>query len=319
MNISDAIISYVIHEKDGASLAKEFLASLRKFPAKTPVTLLVSVKCLNPQFLEQIKVIFADGDKGLRITVEQVPDAGFDLGSHYLVARQNPGVILIFMSASSRVAHPDWFQLLIAPFNKIDVGAVGCMISFESIRDSYLELVRTRVKSKLHLKMSDFELATARSREIYVPKFQISLGQFGNFVARLFTKWICHFLRNEEPLNYSMLFPAFPNPHLRTTGFAVRANLLLVAFDRFPRLKYESFHYESGNSNVSRRIFIMGYQVLHCDYKGKYENFDQVSVPTSFRVQKGRSLVSDRESRRYHSLSPDNQVALNRITFDPRD
>jgi hypothetical protein len=106
---------------------------------------------------------------------------------------------------------------------------------------------------------------------------------------------------------------------LRTTGFAVRADLVLLTFDRYPQYKYEAFQIESGYSSISRRILNMGYQVLHCDYKGRYEDYDQVSKPTSFRVQKGKSIVSDRESRRFHALSPENQVAMNKITFDVRD
>jgi hypothetical protein len=106
---------------------------------------------------------------------------------------------------------------------------------------------------------------------------------------------------------------------LRTTGFAVRADLLLLTFDNYPQYKHEAFQYESGYSSISRRIVNMGFQVLHCDYKGNYEDYDQVFKPNSFRAQKGRSLVSDRESRKFHVLSHENQVALNKITFSVRD
>jgi hypothetical protein len=319
MKAPNILVSYVIREEDGTSPAKEFVGSLRKFPAGAEATLLVSVKCQNPIFLDQIRGIFEDGVKEFDINVVHAPDHGFDLGTHYLVARQNPGVILIFMSASSKATCPNWLNLLTLPFIKSHVGAVGCLLSFESIRDSYLELVRTRIKSKFHLKMSDFELATAKARQIDVPKFQISFGPLSSWAAELLTKVTCYLLRNKEPLNYSGSFPAFPNPHLRTTGFAVRADLLLLTFDKYPRYKYEAFQFESGYSSISRRIVNLGYQVLHCDYKGNYEDYDLISKPTSFRVQKGRSLVSDRESRRFHSLSLENQDALNKITFGVRD
>jgi hypothetical protein len=319
MKALNILVSYVIREEDGASPAKEFVGSLRKFPAGAPATLLVSVKCQKSIFLDQIRGIFEDGVKGFDIDVVHAPNHGFDLGTHYLVARQNPGVILIFMSASSKATCPNWLNLLTLPLIKNHVGAVGCMLSFESIHDSYLEIVRTRIKSKLHLKMSGFELAAAKARGISVSKFQIPFGPLGNWITHLFTKVSCYLLRNRQPLSYSRLFPAFPNPHLRTTGFAVRADLLLVTFDSYPQYKHEAFQYESGYSSISRRIVNLGYQVLHCDYKGIYEDYDQVSKPTSFRVQKGKSIVSDRESRRFHALSPENQVALNKITFGGRD
>lgn len=319
MSALDILISYVIREEDGTAPAKEFFGSLRKYPTGTPATLLVSVKCVNPEFLDQIRKIFEENVKGLKISVARTLDSGFDLGSHYLVARQNPDVILVFMSASSKATCPNWLYMLTFPLTKKYVGAVGCMLSFESIHDSFLEIVSTRIKSKFHLRMSGFELASARARRINVSKFQIPLGPLGDWVTDLLTKVSCYLLRNMEPLNYSRFFPSFPNPHLRTTGFAVRANLLLLTFDRYPQYKHEAFQYESGYSSISRRIVNMGYQVLHCDYVGNYEDYDQVSKPTSFRVQKGRSLVSDRESRRFHSLKPENQVALNKITFGARD
>ena len=319
MSALDILISYVIREEDGTDPAKKFFGSLRKFPTGTPAALQVSVKCGNPKFLDQIRKIFDENVKGLNISVEHMPDSGFDLGSHYLVARQNPDVILIFMSASSQATCPNWLYLLASPFTQSHIGAVGCLLSFESIRDSYLESVRTRIKSKFSLKLTDFELATAIAREMNISKIQMQLGPFGNYAARLLAKLSFYLLRNKEPLNYSGSFPAFPNPHLRTTGFAVRANLLLLTFDRYPQYKHEAFQYESGYSSFSRRIVNLGYRVLHCDYDGNYEDFDQVSKPTSFRVQKGRSLVSDRESRRFHSLEPENQIALNKITFGARD
>jgi len=319
MKVLKILVSYVIREEDGISPAKEFLGSLQKFPAGAAATLLVSVKCRNPIFLDQIRGIFEAGVKEFDIDVVRAPDHGFDLGSHYLIAKQNPDVILVFMSASSKAARANWLYLLTLPLIKSHVGAVGCLLSFESIRDSYLEAVRTRIKSKFHLKMSDFDLATARARKIDVSRFQIPLGPLGDWATELLTIVSCYLLRNREPLNYSSSFPAFPNPHLRTTGFAVRADLLLLTFDRYPRYKYEAFQFESGYSSISRRIVNLGYQVLHCDYKGNYEDYDLISKPTSFRVQKGKSLVSDRESRRFHSLSLENQDALNKITFGVRD
>ena len=91
MKVLKILVSYVIREEDGISPAKEFLGSLQKFPAGAAATLLVSVKCRNPIFLDQIRGIFEAGVKEFDIDVVRAPDHGFDLGSHYLIARQNPG------------------------------------------------------------------------------------------------------------------------------------------------------------------------------------------------------------------------------------
>ena len=69
MNALDVLISYVIREEDGTAPAKEFFGSLRKYPTGTPATLLVSVKCVNPKFLDQIRKIFKENVKGLKISV----------------------------------------------------------------------------------------------------------------------------------------------------------------------------------------------------------------------------------------------------------
>jgi hypothetical protein len=318
MTSLEVIISYVIREQDGLIPAKEFVESLRKNLPKKPAKLLVSVKCSDPNFLQQIKTIFGDFPKLLQVSVNQVPDSGYDLGSHYLIAKQKPNAVILFMSATTRIAHPNWFNLFINPFKNTQVGVVGCMLSFESIKDSYIELVRTRIKSRLHIQMSEFDLATAKSRNIRVSKIDVLSGTFGNWIANQFTRFFCYFYRNHEPLSYSNRFPSFPNPHLRTTGFAIRASLLLSVFDKFPNEKYEAFEYESGSSSISRRVQVMGFQTLHCDFKGKYESFNLVSNPSSFRVKRAQSLVTDRESRRYQFLDREVQEALTKITFETR-
>ncbi len=312
------VISYVIREDDGLDLFNEFMESLRNYPPSKISKLVITVKSVDPEFTVTIKKIAKKKIVNLRILVEPRPDIGFDLGSHYIVGRENPDTIVIFMSASSQVCHSDWFNLLTVPFTSDEVGVVGTMISFESIKDSYLELVQARIKSILKLQMSRHDVSTALVRNISVPNKQINLGKFGNRITALLLKAVCKLMKNRDPLDYALKFPPFPNPHLRTTGYAVRADLLNIVFDSFPQKKHDAFLLESGYSSISRRIALLGYEVLHCDAAGFYEHYDKVLNPSTFRTMNSKSIVSDRESRSFQDLSNEVQSALSQITFNIR-
>ena len=313
------VISYVVREDDGLNLVAEFYDSLRKFPPSSRVILVVSVKNANSNFMKAVIEIFENKIQNLKVLVEQKPDIGFDIGSHYLVGESYPGHVLIFMSASSRFNHPNWLKYLTEPFCQDSVGAVGTMLSLESIKDSYIELVDARLKAKLGFKMSQINTTTCIARGIQIPQKQINIGRIGDWIENRCLNVVCKVLENRNPLKYASRFPSFPNPHLRTTGFAVRADLMRIVVDKMPKEKYEAYLYESGYSSISRRVALVGFSVLHCDANGKYENYDEVSSPSTFRVKNFKSIVNDREARNFKQLPKEVQLALSRLTFGMRN
>jgi len=313
------VISYVVRGDDGLNLVAEFYDSLRKFPPSSRVILVVSVKSANSNFTEAVIEIFENKIQNLKVLVESKPDIGFDIGSHYLVGERYPGHVLIFMSASSRFNHPNWLKYLTKPFCQDNVGAVGTMLSLESIKDSYIELVDARLKAKFRFKMSEINTTTCLARGIQIPKKQINVGRVGDWISNRCLNVVCKVLKNRNPLKYASRFPSFPNPHLRTTGFAVRADLMRIVVDKMPKEKYEAYLYESGYSSISRRVALVGFSVLHCDANGNYENYDEVSNPSTFRVKNFKSVVNDREARNFKQLPKEVQLALSRLTFGMRN
>jgi hypothetical protein len=108
--------------------------------------------------------------------------------------------------------------------------------------------------------------------------------------------------KNIEPFNFIGSFPDFPNSHLRTTGLAIRRELLLSVIDEIPQKKSDAFRYESGYQSITRRAISLGWRVFVVNQEKKYSEFGVDKISSTFRVRKVASIVTDHESRSFHLL-----------------
>ena len=312
-----AIISYAIREADGIDCLIEFLESLKVYKVSPRSKVIVAIKEASAEFYSEAQkiILSVKADIG-NIQLIQVPQGGFDIGSHVYIARTNSCDVIIFMTATSRANVKGWDQILLKPFNQKSVGVVGSMQSSESLRTGYLDMIRTRLKIWFRIELSQDDRFVACARGILPHRDGPVLRNswLTQRIVSACTYALINIYKNVEPLNFVLDFPPFPNPHLRTTGFAIRRELLLSVVDQIPSKKPDAFNYESGHANLVERSRQLGWTAVVVSKSGKVHGVGDKSARRTFRWRGGDSVVTDRESRRFKLASKEVQGALQEIT-----
>lgn len=93
-------------------------------------------------------------------------------------------------------------------------------------------------------------------------------------------------------------FPRFPNPHLRTTAFAVRRSLLLELGLERARDKYAAYLLESGRESITRAVQRRGLRVVVSGRDGVLYDTPEWALSATYRFGDQRNLlVADRRTR----------------------
>ncbi len=311
-----ALISYIVRESDGIDSVTLFIESLDKYGVSPNNTVHIGIKDASEAFRVAVGNEVAKKKHSFDVNITLLPNIGYDLGSHFTVAQRSKARFLIFMTATSRACKRDWDVILLNGFSRDCIGIVGSMKSSESIKTSFIDYLDLRINLFFRFRPTNMDLLVAQARNIKIKTQRIML--FPDWVASnsrpLIRKLVLLYLRNREPYSYVRNFPEFPNPHIRTTGLAIKRELFLNIFDHIPMHKFQAYGYESGFLSLSKRISLLGWETVIVDYQGCYYDISDLRGDSTFRSIKGKSLVSDRESRRFDLLTLSEQSALQFLT-----
>ena len=310
-------ISYVIREADGIDAFDNFIDSLEKFPIPKSISLYILLKESRELFRLQIQNRLQASKIKANIVVGS--DGGFDLGSHLEIASRVSSDLLVLFTSTTQPCSKNWILSLTQPFKDQQVGIVGSMFSNESLKTSYLLLIRLKLKHKLSQKLNGFESDLSSywgiSKEKVSPMLLVfRLIKIPNFFFRKIEKTLLCFIAKLNPWKSVKNFPEFPNPHIRTTGMAIRRDLYVEILDKVPVSKFDAFNYESGSDSITKRAEGLGYKVGLVQKNGVFVSIQNPKARTTFRFVGGDSLISDHQSRHFHTLSKRHKLILTKIT-----
>lgn len=104
----------------------------------------------------------------------------------------------------------------------------------------------------------------------------------------------------------------FPNPHLRSNGFALQRTMLLSLFEHYHiSSKSDAYAFESGGTSITRRVTALGYDVLVVGRNGR--GYPPVWWPASDTFRQGRQsnlLVADNQTQRFEAAEDDEKRML---------
>lgn len=111
-------------------------------------------------------------------------------------------------------------------------------------------------------------------------------------------------------------FESFPNPHIRTNGFAVRRDIARsLAWPR-ARTKMEAWKLESGRRSLTRQVLARGYQVVVVGRDGVAYPPERWRESATFRSgQQANAWFGDNRTREWESASPARQATLERMAW----
>lgn len=114
------------------------------------------------------------------------------------------------------------------------------------------------------------------------------------------------------------VFPAFPNPHLRTNGFVVARQLLLDL--EWPTLdsKLAALMFESGSSSLSRQVWDRGLEVRVVGADGLAYPQERWRESATFRSGGQRNLlIADNRTRQYEEADSGLRRRLELMSWGP--
>ena len=114
-------------------------------------------------------------------------------------------------------------------------------------------------------------------------------------------------------------FDPFPNPHIRTNGFAMTRELLRSLEWRAPGTKLQAWELESGRRGLSRQVADHGLAMLVVGRDGIAYPPERWRESETFRSgEQANQLIADNRTEEYARASPRRRVQLERLTWGLR-
>jgi hypothetical protein len=111
-------------------------------------------------------------------------------------------------------------------------------------------------------------------------------------------------------------FDPFPNPHIRTNGFAMTRELLRSLDWPAPRTKLQAWRLESGRTGISRQLRDRGLQLLVVGRDALAYPPERWHESATFRSdEQANQLIADNRTREYDSAGARRRLALERMTW----
>ena len=263
---------------DGLAAAKSFFEAYQAHPPGCAHELIVIAKGWSGIEGRRDVAQLAEANGGHLV---ELPDDGFDWGAYMRLAPMLKHEWVSFVNTHSRPRVEGWLNTLKMTAEKsgASVGSVGATASWES---------------------SSGALPTASITAI-CQQFLTSPTVVIRSMAR--------FLKN------IWVFPAFPNPHLRSNAFIVRSKLFqeFVATQSIPRRKRDAHKMESGRRGFSMYLKNRGLTTLVAGANGQSYDPRHWADSHTFRVP-GQSnlLVADNQTTAYELADVNLQKILER-------
>ena len=115
---------------------------------------------------------------------------------------------------------------------------------------------------------------------------------------------------------WRFLFKAFPNPHVRTTGFMVRREEFLGINTGKINNKFQAYQFESGRKGMTNYYLKKGLKVLVMDKYGKTYGPDEFKNSGTFWIgEQENLLVSDNQTRIYRDADIEYRKLLTKLAW----
>lgn len=192
------------------------------------------------------------------------PDMGFDIGSYVYAAEYISEPLVMFTNSFTEFAADGWLGKLLPAISLPNMGAVAASGSWESFSSHFL--------------YEPMEAANPWLFRIVRRLWAISIG-VGLFV----------------------LFPMFPNVHLRTNGILIRRTDFIRHRPPLLRYKIQAWMFESGRRSLSRCLLKRGLKLAVVGRDGTVYAPDEWGKSSTFwQGEQENLLIHDNQTRLYH-------------------
>jgi hypothetical protein len=241
--MADICVVYLVRAQNGIEPFMRFLESYRHNPGG-----------IEHDFLIIFKGFERPGDKdsylkhleSFQYLSFDVPDIGFDINAYFNVAQYYEGKYkyFCFLNSFSVIQCVDWLSKFYKCITLPMVGLVGATGSWQS-HNAWGRIIQSR-----KMRVRGFLVSNEK-----LPFVQIDRSVSLALINRKWRSFCRH-------LYLALLFPAFPNYHLRSNAFMVSSEMIKKLELPDIRTKIDAYKFESGKNGLTRQILGMGYRAL---------------------------------------------------------
>jgi hypothetical protein len=206
-----------------------------------------------------------------------------DIPAYLATAQAFEHPYFCFLNSYSTILADDWLLKLYRFASRDDVGVVGATASYESV---YTDLL-------MDLYPKDA-----------LPRWKRALTPL---------------VRPLLLLQYRRAFPAFPNPHIRTTGFMLKRKTFLGLKPVPVERKMDAHRFESGFESLTRQVVAAGLQPMLIGKDGQgYPVDDWGRSGTFWQNEQSNLLLADNRTESYTVADARLRQILSRLAWGAR-
>jgi hypothetical protein len=253
--------------------------------------------------MEDIRTI-VDASSLQSFKIIECEDHGYDIATFINTMKNENYELFVWITASSEITRKNWLSELTLPIRKGESFVCGSMASSESLSSGIFHRLLDNAEKRFNKALQKYEVFREHS---FVRK-SVRFLTFASVVAYC----LIHPIRI---LQYRILFPTFPNPHLRTTGIAIQKSFFEKLEVKTPYRRIPTLAFESGRnsisvlSNIGMKRPLVALENSHCS----------LSDPAAKETFRSKSQfvppVIDRHFKSYLKADPDAALKLEFLSW----
>jgi hypothetical protein len=210
------------------------------------------------------------------------PEGGYDIGSYYHAVASISEPLVMFLNSFSVIQGEHWLLKMVRAYRGPGVGLVGASGSWESLVSTLLAAPNSS-----------------------------AVRPVGRWFSRLSARLI--------GLPLQVLFPEFPNPHVRSNAFLLAREEFIAIRPARIRIKLQAWLFESGRASMTRRILDRGLRVMVVGRDGTAYSITEWPLSRIFwQDQQENLLIHDNRSMAYSQAGAARQAQLCRAAWNCR-
>lgn len=249
----------------GTELFRNFLSSYCKYNSGYPHQLVLLFNGVSSdQETSQFREIIDEKKIDYKALVKY--GSCQDLDAYFWAAEQLPSQHLLFLNSYAELLAENWLKKYMGFANMEDIGLIGATGSWQSYY-----------------------------RSVFINNTWRWDGN--KSWAQNYTKFK---LLIKASIYWKLLFPDFPNPHIRTNGFMIRRQLMLQLKRRPLQKKLDAYILESGYTSITRQVMKKGMNCLIIDKFGNaHPPKEWANTKIFWADDQQNLLIADNQTTKY--------------------
>jgi hypothetical protein len=299
----DSCVLYCFTWRDPISYLEDFISSFKRYEPENYQLLILLKIGRHKELMEDIRTI-VEASSLQSFKIIECEDVGFDIATFINAMKNVNQEIFVWITASSEITRKTWLSELILPIQRGESFVCGSMVSNESLSSGIFHRLSDSAEKRLTKAFKKYKA---------VGRFLLGIKSIRFFTFALVVAYcLIHPIRI---MQYKVLFPSFPNPHLRTTGIAIQKSFFEKLDIKAPHSRIRTLAFESGRnsitilSNIGMNQPMVVFGNTHCSLRDR-------AAKETFRAKSNYlPPVIDRHFKSFHAKEPIESMQLQISTW----